>query len=86
MGIDNIHDRQRRLTDRLKEGLGDRLLSPRSFETGLVTFSADDPEATVERLADEGIFVRTLPDPDAVRASVHVFNTESDVDALLGAL
>lgn len=86
VGIDTVQERQARLTDRLKEGLGDRLLSPREFETGLVTFEADDPEGTVERLAADGIHVRTLPDPDAVRASVHVFNTENDVDALLEAL
>jgi cysteine desulfurase/selenocysteine lyase len=86
VGIDTVHEVQAELTDRLKDGLGDRLLSPREFETGLVTFEAEDPEATVERLADEGIFVRTLPDPDAVRASIHAFNTASDVDALLDAL
>ena len=86
VGIDVVHDRQERLTDRLKAGLGDRLLSPRTFETGLVTFEAADPEGTVERLAAEGIHVRTLPDPDAVRASIHAFNTAADVDALLDAL
>jgi selenocysteine lyase/cysteine desulfurase len=86
LGYDTITARIERLTDRLKAGLGDRLLSPREYESGLVTFTADDPEATVDRLADEGIHLRTLPSPDAVRASVHVFNTEADVDALLDAL
>jgi selenocysteine lyase/cysteine desulfurase len=51
-----------------------------------VTIRVDDPEATVERLADEGIVVRSIPDPEAVRASVHAFNTRADVDALLDAL
>lgn len=86
IGFDTITSRIERLTDRLKEGLGDRLLSPREYQSGLVTFDADDPEALVERLADEDIYVRTLPYPEAVRASVHVFNTEEDVDALLDAL
>jgi selenocysteine lyase/cysteine desulfurase len=86
LGYATITGRIERLTDRLKAGLGDRLLSPRTYESGLVTFTADDPEALVERLADEGIHVRSLPYPDAVRASVHVFNTAADVDALLGAL
>ncbi|QGX94035.1 aminotransferase class V-fold PLP-dependent enzyme [Haloplanus rallus] len=86
LGYDTVTGRIERLTDRLKAGLGDRLLSPRAYESGLVTFDADDPEGLVERLADEGIHVRSLPYPDAVRASVHVFNTAADVDALLDAL
>ncbi|MEF8856311.1 MAG: aminotransferase class V-fold PLP-dependent enzyme [Haloplanus sp.] len=86
IGYDTITDRVERLTDRLKDGVGDRLLSPRAYESGLVTFTAGDPEALVERLADEGIHVRSLPSPEAVRASVHVFNTVDDVDALLDAL
>jgi selenocysteine lyase/cysteine desulfurase len=86
IGYDAIQDRVRQLTDRLKDGLGERLLSPREYESGLVTFTAEDPEATVERLADEGIVVRSLPHPDAVRASVHAINTAEEVDQLLSAL
>ncbi|MFW5939530.1 MAG: aminotransferase class V-fold PLP-dependent enzyme [Halolamina sp.] len=86
VGFDTIESRIERLTDRLKAGLGDRLLSPPAYESGLVTFTVDDPEATVERLADADVFVRTLPHPGMVRASVHVFNTAADVDALLSAL
>lgn len=86
VGLETVQDRIERLTRRLKEGLGDRLLSPEGYESGLVTFEAADPEGTVERLAEEGVFVRTLPSPEAVRASVHVFNTEADVDALVDAL
>jgi len=87
IGYDAVRDRIERLTDRLKAGLGDRLLSPRRFESGLVTFAVeDDPGTVVERLADEGIIVRSLPYPEAVRASIHAFNTEEDVDALLAAL
>lgn len=86
IGFDTIATRTERLTDRLKAGLGDRLLSPEEYESGLVTFEVDDPEATVDRLADEDIFIRTLSNPESVRASVHVFNTAEDVDALLDAL
>ncbi|MFD1596182.1 aminotransferase class V-fold PLP-dependent enzyme, partial [Haloplanus litoreus] len=86
IGYDTITGRIERLTDRLKVDLGDRLLSPREYESGLVTFTADDPEGLVERLAAEDIYVRSLPYPEAVRASVHVFNTAEDVDALLDAL
>lgn len=83
IGMETVQTRIERLTDRLKHGLDDRLLSPHKYESGLVTFDAEDPEATVERLADAGVVVRSLPFPDAVRASVHGFNTAEDVDRLL---
>ncbi|QRV13861.1 aminotransferase class V-fold PLP-dependent enzyme [Haloterrigena salifodinae] len=87
IGLDTIESRIERLTDRLKDGVSDdRLLSPRGFESGLVTIDVDDPEATVERLSEDGIVVRSLPTPDAIRASVHAFNTREDVDQLLEAL
>ena len=86
IGMETVQARIERLTDRLKAGLEDRLISPREYESGLVTFDAEDPEATVERLAEAGVLVRSLPYPDAVRASVHAFNTENDVDRLLDAL
>ena len=66
--------------------MGDRLVSPERYESGLVAFEAADPEATAERLADEGIYVRDIPPTGTVRVSVHVFNTADDVDALLDAL
>lgn len=87
LGYETVESRIEELTDRLKAGLDDgQLLSPREYETGLVTFTVEDPERTVERLAERDIRVRTLPDPEAVRASVHAVNTEDDIDALLDAL
>jgi selenocysteine lyase/cysteine desulfurase len=86
IGFDTITSRIERLTARMKAGLDDRLLSPREYQSGLVTFEADDPETLVDRLAEEGIHLRTLPYPNTVRASVHVFNTEEDVDTFLDAL
>jgi selenocysteine lyase/cysteine desulfurase len=86
VGYGTIGSRIADLTDRLKEGLSEgRLLSPREYESGLVAFEVDQPEATVERLGGEGIRVRALP-TGAVRASVHAVNTAEDVDALLEAL
>jgi selenocysteine lyase/cysteine desulfurase len=86
IGLGHVEARIERLTDRLKAGLGDRLLSPEGSRSGLVTFAADDPDALVERLADEGIQIRSIPDPHACRASVHAVNTEGDIDRLLDAL
>jgi selenocysteine lyase/cysteine desulfurase len=87
VGLDTVQSRVERLTDRLKDGLGEgRLVSPREFHTGLVSFADDDPEATVDRVAERGIEVRSIPTTGVVRASIHVFNTADDVDALLDAL
>jgi len=86
VGLDTVQSRVERLTDRLKAGLGDRLLSPREYESGLVTFAAADPDGLVDRLVETGVVIRSLPDPEAARASVHVFNTVEDIDSLLAAL
>jgi selenocysteine lyase/cysteine desulfurase len=86
LGDDTITGRIADLTDRLKEGLGDRLKSPADYESGLVSFTVDDPEATVERLRERGVYIRSLPYPGTVRASLHVYNTPADVDALLDGL
>ncbi|QWC18328.1 aminotransferase class V-fold PLP-dependent enzyme [Halorubrum sp. 2020YC2] len=87
VGLDVIESRIESLTDRLKAGVpDDRLLSPEAYESGLVTVDVDDPEATVERLADDDIVVRSLPDPNGIRASIHAVSTEAEVDRLLDAL
>ncbi|MFA9417404.1 aminotransferase class V-fold PLP-dependent enzyme [Natrinema sp. HArc-T2] len=87
VGIDTIEARIHRLASRLADGVpDDRLLSPRTPESGLVTIDVADPTATVERLAAAGIVVRELPSPDAIRASVHAVNTAAEVDRLLEEL
>ncbi|APW98407.1 cysteine desulfurase [Halobiforma lacisalsi AJ5] len=87
VGIDRIEDRVHRLAGRLVDGIPEaRLLSPSPPESGLVTIEVDDPDATVQRLATEGIVVRALPLPNAIRASVHAVNTAADVDRLLEEL
>ena len=87
VGLDAVTDRIERLTDRLKDGLdADRLVSGSGYESGLVAVDVEDPESTVERLADRDIVVRDIPGTGTVRVSVHAFNDESDVDALLDAL
>ncbi|WP_154018128.1 aminotransferase class V-fold PLP-dependent enzyme, partial [Halorubrum sp. AJ67] len=87
VGLDAIESRIESLTNRLKAGVpDDHLLSPRAYESGLVTIDVDDPEATVDRLADEGVVVRSLPGPDGIRASVHAVSTEAEIDRLLDGL
>lgn len=88
IGYETIQSRIESLTDRLKGHIpDDRLYSPREFESGLVSFRVDDPDAFVERADDAGVKLRALPKPEsAVRASVHAVNTERDVDRLLELL
>ncbi|OVE85313.1 aminotransferase class V-fold PLP-dependent enzyme [Natronolimnobius baerhuensis] len=85
--LETVQDRIDRLTDRLAAGIPDeRLVGPVEPESGLVPIAVSEPEATVERLAEQDIVVRSLPDPDAIRASIHAVNTRTDVDQLLEAL
>ncbi|WP_435335083.1 aminotransferase class V-fold PLP-dependent enzyme [Haloarchaeobius sp. TZWWS8] len=86
IGLDTVEDHVADLTDYLKEELGDRLVSPQAYHSGLVSFSDSDPEATVERAAEQGIRIRSIPTANVARASLHVFNTRDDVDALLEVL
>lgn len=87
VGFDRISDQISTLTTAFVESVPEEnLVSPAGPESGLVSFTVDDPESTVERLKADGIVVRTLPEPDAVRASFHAFNDETDVEALLSGL
>lgn len=85
VGLSRIESRVADLTDRLESRLGDRLRSPAGYESGLVAFAVDDPTTFVERAREAGVVVRDLP-TGHVRASVHAFNTDGDVDALLELL
>ena len=86
VGVETIEQRIDRLTGRLKDGLGERLLSPEDSASGLVTFAADEPEQLVERLGADGIKIRWIPEPYACRVSVHAYNTAEEIDQLLGAI
>ncbi|KAB1191207.1 MULTISPECIES: aminotransferase class V-fold PLP-dependent enzyme [Haloferax] len=87
VGIDRTERRIADLATQFVERVPpEKLVSPAEPESGLVSFRVDDPERTVERLAADGIVVRTIPEPTAVRASFHAFNDSSDVEALLSGL
>ncbi|WP_136591715.1 aminotransferase class V-fold PLP-dependent enzyme [Salinigranum halophilum] len=80
-GVDVRMERIAALTGYLKSRIPDeKLLSPPSFHSGLVTVEVDDPEGTVERLDEQGVKVRVIPSIDCVRVSVHAFNTRADLD------
>lgn len=87
LGMGTIRGRIQKLTERFKAGIPDeRLLSPRSYESGLVSVDVADPDHTVSQLDDAGFVVRSIPQIDAVRVSLHAFNTPAEVDALLAEL
>jgi L-cysteine/cystine lyase len=54
--------------------------------TTLVTWREPDAAVAVERLAEAGVVVRSLPDEDLLRASFGGWSTENDLDRLLAAL
>jgi selenocysteine lyase/cysteine desulfurase len=61
-------------------------LSPTSPESGFVTIDVDDPSTTVDHLKEANIVTGSHPDPDAIRASIHGFNTQEDIETFLTEL
>ena len=52
----------------------------------LVSFRDADPEATVARLAENGVIVRDMPGTGLVRASCGWWTSDEDLDRLVAAL
>lgn len=95
IGRKAIWERVASLTGRLKEGLAARppveLVTPMEPDrsAGLVTFKLPGlPAPEAARLLAERYQVvgRWVPHPEAVRLSVHLFNTEEEVDRVLAAV
>src|SRR5919201_324001 len=86
-GWDAVHPRAPSLAATLAERLAEagRTVAPRG-PTTLVSWEDDDPEATRDRLAAEGIVVRHLPGTPYLRASVGAWNDEDDLERLLAAI
>ena len=87
IGLDRIESRIERLTDRLKRQLPRaHCISPRQFESGLVSVSVSDPAAVQAQLASRDIVIRTLPRDAGVRISVHAVTTAAEIDAVADAV
>ncbi|HLY36159.1 MAG TPA: aminotransferase class V-fold PLP-dependent enzyme [Candidatus Limnocylindria bacterium] len=84
-GWDWVHDRARSLAGWLAERLSECGLqvAPRGSST-LVSWKAGDGAATVERLAAEGLIVRSIPGGELIRASVGAWSSEEEVERLAG--
>ena len=74
-----------RLAATLAQRLGERgvAVAARGPST-LVSWNADDPEQVVSRLAANGVVVRSIVQRGLVRASVGAWNSEEDLDRLIG--
>jgi L-cysteine/cystine lyase len=86
-GLPWVAERAASLAERLTDSLLARgfEVAPRGRST-LVSWRSADPEGDVARLADEGVAVRYLPGRGLVRASVGAWNSEEDLERLLGVL
>ena len=82
-GLDAVYERAATLAERLAGALAaaGHTVAPRG-RTTLVSWEAEDPEATVQRLAGEGIGIRNLPGTPYVRASVGAWCSEEELDRL----
>ena len=88
LGVHNIRDHARGLTDRLLEELPRRgypTITPPENESPIVAFEVRDPTATAARLHDAGVHV-AMRFGNKMRLSPSVYNNQEDVDRLLSAL
>ena len=87
LGLDWVYDRTQKMTQHTREVLS-AIPSVRLVHTpthaGLTSFTIDgiSPSAAVDRLAEAGVLIRSVPDPDLLRVSSHFFNDENDIDTL----
>jgi L-cysteine/cystine lyase len=84
-GWDWVHSRAASLAARLADSLRERGLpvAARGRST-LVSWSASDPQAAVERLAEAAIIVRSIPAFGLVRASVGAWTSDEELERLIG--
>lgn len=87
VGLDVVETHILRLARRLIDGLdalGIPIVTPRDAHAGLIVFRVADAEATAARLAEQDIIVAVRR--GGLRASIHIYNDEGDIDRLLAAL
>lgn len=85
-GWEWVHERAASLAAELAERLAERGLrvAPRGRST-LVSWSVDDVEAEVPRLAQAGLVIRSIPSHRLIRASVGAWSSEEDLERLVAA-
>jgi selenocysteine lyase/cysteine desulfurase len=83
-GWDWVHERAATLAAWLAQQLAERGLdvAPRGRST-LVSWKVDDAQAEVERLAAQGVIVRSIPAGELVRVSVGAWSSEEELERLV---
>jgi L-cysteine/cystine lyase len=74
--------------ERAHEVPGAEVLTPGGQLSGLTAFkvAGQDPVKTVERLAAEGVLIRSIPENGALRISTGFYNTQAEIDRALQML
>lgn len=85
-GWDWVHDRASTLAAALADRLAELGLDvlPRGRST-LVSWKAEDAPGEVERLAEQGLVVRSIPELGLMRASVGAWSSEEELETLATA-
>ena len=86
--LTRIRQRSQRLWQGLQTIPRARTLLQVPPPAGLVSFVLSDeaPERVVQRLGDQGIWLRSLDDPHCLRACTHISTTNAEIDQLLASL
>lgn len=86
-GWEWVHRRAADLAAGLAAGLSERGLTvaPRGRST-LVSWSAADPEQEVQRLADQGFVIRSIPSGGLLRAAVGAWSSEEELGRLAASV
>jgi selenocysteine lyase/cysteine desulfurase len=78
------YERSAQTAARARERLAERVdVVTEPGHSTLVSFRADEPESTVERLAKRGVVVRELPGTGLVRVSCGWWTSDDDLDRLV---
>ncbi|MBN1220485.1 MAG: aminotransferase class V-fold PLP-dependent enzyme [Anaerolineae bacterium] len=92
VGWDWIYQRIELMAEYARNALqtlpGVTILTPPGPQAGLVTFNVEslDPAKTMAKLAKDGIILRYIRHPYALRISTGFYNSEEDIDRLVSAL
>jgi selenocysteine lyase/cysteine desulfurase len=89
LGVDNIVTHAQRLIGRLRTelpALGYASLTPSTIATPIIAFHVPDPDDLIRRVREANIVVTISSSEQRMRVSVSVFNTDDDIDRLVGAL
>lgn len=94
IGLQKIEDRclslARYCTQQLMDRKGFRIISPQNqkLATGIVSIALDEVSNRMifEKMREQNIIIKLLPKYNALRFSLHLFNTKAEVDQMVAVL